>query len=76
MTLSIGMPSTLGSYKKLCKLFFGEGSAQHQFIESKIIQSPNGEDEEVIAEESQMLYLLSTMDQEQSRQELMRSLLE
>jgi hypothetical protein len=70
------MPSTLGSYKTLCKLFFGEDSAQYQFIESKIIQSPNGEDEEVIADESQMLYLLSTMNKEQSQQELIRSLIE
>lgn len=76
MTLSTGMPSTLGSYKTLCKIFFGEDSAQYQFIESKIIQSPNGEDEEVIADESQMLYLLSTMNKEQSQQELIRSLIE
>ena len=76
MTLSTGMPSTLGSYKRLCKMFFGEDSAQYQFIESKIIQSPNGEDEEVIADESQMLYLLTSMDKEQSLKELMGSLLE
>ena len=75
-TLSTGMPSTLGSYKTLCKIFFGEDSTQYQFIESKIIQSPSGEDEEVIAEESQMMYLLATMDKVSSREELMRSLLE
>lgn len=76
MTLSIGLPSTLGSYKKLCGVFFGEDSAQYEFIESKIIQSPNGEDEEVVADESQMMYLLMSMDKESSKAELMRSLLE
>jgi hypothetical protein len=76
MTLSTGMPSTLGSYKTLCKIFFGEDSAQYEFIESKIIQSPNGELEEVIAEESQMMYLLASMDKASSKEELMRTLLE
>ncbi len=56
--LSIGMPSTLGSYQKLCNIFFGEDSAQAKFINEKIATNPNGADEEVIAEESQMMYLL------------------
>jgi len=60
-TLSIGMPSTLGSYLKLCNLFFGEDSAQAKFIQSKIDESPNGLEEEVIAEESQMMYLLASL---------------
>jgi hypothetical protein len=58
MTLSIGMPSTLGSYLKLCNIFFGEESEQTKFIMDKIETSPNGANEEVIAEESQMMYLL------------------
>jgi hypothetical protein len=76
MTLSTGQPSTLGSYKKLCGIFFGEDSAQYEFIEAKIIQSPNGEDEEVIADESQMMYLLVSLDKEGAKEQLMRSLLE
>jgi len=60
-TLSIGMPSTLGSYLKLCNLFFGEDSAQAKFIQTKVDESPNGLDEEVIAEESQMMYLLASL---------------
>jgi hypothetical protein len=60
-TLSLGMPSTLGSYLKLCTLFFGEDSAQAKFIQTKIDESPNGLDEEVIAEESQMMYLLASL---------------
>ena len=58
-TLSIGMPSTLGSYLKLCTLFFGEDSAQAQFIQGKVNQF--GLDEEVVADESQMMYLLASL---------------
>lgn len=61
-TLSIGMPSNLRSYKTLCDTFFGPESVQAKFIADKIHQSPNGEDEEVIADESQMMYLLATME--------------
>lgn len=61
--LSIGLPSTLGSYLKLCTLFFGDNSAQAQFIQHKVNQY--GLDEEVIADESQMLYLLSSLEEGQ-----------
>jgi hypothetical protein len=61
--LSIGLPSTLGSYLKLCTLFFGEDSAQARFIQHKVNQY--GLDEEVVAEESQMLYLLTNMEEGQ-----------
>ena len=58
MKLSTGQDSTLGSYLKLCLAFFGEESPQVRFIMDKIAESPNGANEEVIAEESQMMYLL------------------
>ncbi len=61
-TLSTGMPSTLGSYLKLCSIFFGDDSPQVKFINDKIATSPNGVDEEVIAEESQMMFLLFNID--------------
>lgn len=57
-TLSTGQPSTLGSYLKLCEVFFGPDSVQARFIRSKINSNPNGADEEVVVEESQMMYLL------------------
>lgn len=38
---------------------FGKDSGVVKFLESKIAESPNGEDEEVIIAESQMLFLLS-----------------
>lgn len=59
--LSNGMPSTLKSYKKLTEQFFGKGSAQAEFVNDKISDSPNGADEEVIADESQMLMLLGSL---------------
>ena len=65
-TLSTGQPSTLGSYLKLCNLCFGEDSAQAKFILDKIATNPNGADEEVIADESQMLYLLVNLPEDHS----------
>jgi len=59
--LSTGHPSTLGTYRDLCELFFSKDSPQYRFIEQKISESPNGTDEEVIAEESQMMYLLASL---------------
>ena len=64
ITLSTGQPSTLGSYLKLCRLFFGDESVQAKFIHEKIASNPNGPDEEVIVEESQMMYLLVNLPPE------------
>lgn len=59
--LSVGLPSTLGSYLMLCNVFFGEESVQAKYIKEKISVSPLGESEEVIADESQMLQLLQSL---------------
>lgn len=59
-TLSTGMPSTLGSYKKLSAIF---GEKAVEFIQMKIDESPGGEGEEVIAHESQMIQLLALIAQ-------------
>jgi hypothetical protein len=59
--LSTGDDSTLGSYRKLAAIFFGENSRAVAFLDEKIAASPNGENEEVIADEGQMIYLLGTM---------------
>jgi hypothetical protein len=58
LTLSTGDPSTLGTYKKLAVLF---GTKAQDFINTKIAESPNGEDEEVLADENQMMILLASM---------------
>lgn len=64
MKLSTGQDSTLGSYLKLCQLFFGDESVQAKFIREKIATNPNGADEEVIVDEHQMMYLLVNLPPE------------
>lgn len=61
--LSTGEDSTLGNYLKLAKLVFGENGNAVKFLEAKIAESPNGEAEEVISDETQMVYLLIGIDQ-------------
>ena len=56
--LSTGQNSTLGTYRGIAAIF---GKKAIQFIQDKIDESPNGEDEEVLADESQMLLLLASM---------------
>ncbi len=58
ITLSTGQPSTLGTYKELAKIF---GPKAVKFIQDKIDESPNGEKEEVEADETQMLTLLGSL---------------
>lgn len=62
--LSTGQDSTLGTYLKLCDAVFGTDSVQSKFILEKIATNPNGADEEVIVEESQMMYLLVNLPPE------------
>lgn len=56
--LSTGHPSNLGSYLVLTKKFFGDGSPAVKCIEDKIKKSPHGVDEEVLADEMQMVNML------------------
>lgn len=56
--LSTGDNATLGNYRKLAATFFGEDSKAVKFLDDKISERPNGENEEVIADEGQMIYLL------------------
>ena len=57
-TLSTGQPSTLKTYKSLATIF---GDKAVEFIQNKIDSSPNGEEEEVLAPESQMIILFSSI---------------
>lgn len=59
--LSVGLPSTLGNWLKLCKNFFGEDSSPVKFIQDRINTATNGEDEVVIADEGQLLQVLGKM---------------
>lgn len=56
--LSTGKDSTLGNYKKFAVIF---GPKCVKFFEEKIAESPNGENEEVIQDESQMMFLMASM---------------
>lgn len=57
--LSTGDDSTLGNYKKLAAII---GPKAVKFIQDKIDESPNGEDEEVIVNETQMVALLAQIE--------------
>lgn len=62
--LSTGDDSTLGSYRRLCTLFFGKDSPATKFIEDKIAEHEKGEDEEVVTDESQVVMLLTELHHE------------
>ena len=57
--LSTGQPSTLGNYLELAIAVFGEESGGVEFLRDKI--KKQGENEEVLADEGQMLYLIANM---------------
>jgi hypothetical protein len=65
-TISTGEPATLGTYRKIAVALGGEVSPAVEFFDKKIAESPNGENEEVIAHETQVLYLIVRMLQPQS----------
>lgn len=54
--LSTGQDSTLGNYRKLSVIFFGNTSNAVAFLDKKI--SEQSEEEEVLADESQMINML------------------
>lgn len=60
-TLSVGLPSTIRSYKRLCEMLFGEEHPSVKYLADLAEKSPNGLDEEILADESQMVYMLGTM---------------
>lgn len=62
--LSTGQDATLGNYRALASVVFGNDSGATKFLDDKIAESPNGRDEEVIADEGQMIYLLAQMHKE------------
>lgn len=63
--ISTGEPATLGTYRKIAELF---GPAAVRLIDEQIAKSPKGVDEEVIADESQVLLLLAQTAQDDSDQ--------
>lgn len=57
--LSTGQPSTLGSYLTNTKAVFGHNSPAVDWLQKKIDESHNGELEEVLADEGQMLMIIA-----------------
>jgi hypothetical protein len=59
--MSTGQDSTLGNYRQMALLFFGEDSGAVEYLDQLIAESPNGADEEVIADEEQVVGLLFSL---------------
>ena len=66
--LSSGDPSTLGSYRALSALVFGDPSPQTNFLDNKIAESLGGAEEEVLADERQMIMLLASLKEKPHEQ--------
>lgn len=60
--LSTGQDSTLGVWRDLSAIAFGEGSPQVKFFEEKIAADPDGRDGEVVADERQLIQALAHME--------------
>lgn len=54
-------PSTLGEYRLMCSVIGGTTCKAVRFLDEKILESPNGENEEVVAPDSQMRSVLMPM---------------
>ena len=54
-------PNTLGYHYAFCILLFGADSPATKFIKGKIDNSPNGASEMCIADERQVVRLLTTL---------------
>jgi hypothetical protein len=55
-----GVEVTLKDYRKIAVLLFPNAV---DFLDKKIAEAQQGEDEEVLAAESQMLYLLNSINE-------------
>jgi len=62
LKLSTGDDATLGNYRKLCVAFFGSECKAVKYLDDKIAESPNGNNEEVIVDEGQMIMLLHSIN--------------
>ena len=60
--LSIGLPSTLGTWRDLTNALFGDGPAV-KFLDEKIAKHERGREEPVLSDEQQMIWLLIEMEQ-------------
>lgn len=54
-------PATLGEYRDICKALGGVDCDAVKYLDAKIVESPHGRDELVLADDSQMRILLYPM---------------
>lgn len=64
--MSTGQDSTLGNWIAISASVFGEESPQVQFLKEKAEKSPNGLQEEVWADEGQLLGVLLSLSKKDS----------
>lgn len=57
-TLSTGQDSTLGNWIRVVQAFFGRDSPALDFLNAEVSKATHGIEEEVIAEERQLIKLL------------------
>jgi hypothetical protein len=50
--------ATLGYHREIAAMVFGPDSPAVKFLDKKIAESPNGEKEEVIVSEGQLIHML------------------
>lgn len=53
--------NSLGYHRKMSAVIFGEDSPATKYLDKKIAEAPNGENEEVIVPESQLITALMCM---------------
>jgi hypothetical protein len=67
--ISTGEPSTLKTYRKIALILSGdEDSKAVTFLDEKIDESPHGEDEVVLADERQMIYVILSLLQKDTEE--------
>lgn len=67
--ISTGEPSNLKTYRNIAIIISGgEDTKAVKFLDKRIAESPRGENEEVLADESQMIYLIMKLTQEELKE--------
>jgi len=63
--MSTGQDSTLGNWRKMWSTFFGVNNEGYRWLTKAINESKDGENEEVITDEGQLLYALVEMSRKE-----------
>lgn len=63
-------PVTLGYHRRMSAVVFGEDSPAVKFLDKKIAESPNGENEKVLVSEGQVVMLLMSLHNRDNEDDL------